>query len=90
MRVELVWHKKKDRREDDILSVYERPSCREMLQLRRPAGSSKSCMWYVRNCLLSDAAIDDVFGKNWYYETLHGFKDTTEFQQWVEEKVDVD
>ena len=90
MRVGLVWHKKSDRREDDILSVYERPVCREILQLRRPANSGKNCSWYVRSCLLSDSAVDEIFGKKWYYETLHGFKSVLDFRRWLGEKVDVD
>ena len=90
MRVELVWHKKNDKQEDDILSVYERPSYKEVLQLRRPAKGAKNRMWYVRNCLMLDSEAGEIFGKNWYYETLHGFKNAIEFQRWVEERVNVD
>jgi hypothetical protein len=90
VRVELVWHKKNDKQEDDILLVHERPSCKEVLQIRRSANGTKNRMWYVRNCLMSDSEAGKIFGKNWYYETLHGFRDTNEFQYWLEERVDVD
>jgi len=39
---------------------------------------------------LSDDAVGEIFGRNWYYETLHGFRGVIEFRQWLEEKVDVD
>ena len=90
MRVELMWHKKNDKQEDDILSVHERPSFKEILQLRRSAKGAKSRMWHVRNCLMSDSEAGKIFGKNWYYETLRGFRDSDEFQRWLEERVDVD
>jgi|TARA_R110000824_G_scaffold262213_2_gene450956 hypothetical protein len=89
MNVELVWHKKNDKQEDDILSVYERPSCKEILQLRRSSTTEKNRIWYVRSCLMSDNEVDKIFGKNWYYETLRGFTTTAKFHHWLEENVDV-
>lgn len=86
----LIWHKKSDKREDDILLVYSWPNFRELLQLRRLAQDKKNQKWHVRSCSIDDNNTCEVFGDKWYYETLHGFDTVREFCNWLEEKVYVD
>ena len=89
-RVKLIWNKKQDKREDDILAVYKWPVIKEMLQLRRSSESKNTQKWWVRSCTMKDEEICEIFGSRWYYETLHGFTTITEFETWLEEKVYVD
>ena len=85
-----MWHKKKDKREDDVLSVYSWPKAKEMLQLRRLSENKNAQRWQVRSCMLADDEICEIFGARWFYETLHGFESVSEFETWIEEKVYVD
>jgi len=90
IRVKLLWHKKEDRREDDILSVYRWPIVKEVLQLRRSPENKNTQMWYVRSCMPQEEEVCEIFGSHWFYETLHGFRTVNEFETWLEEKVYVD
>ena len=88
--VKLVWYKKQDNREDDILLVYSWPNFKELLQLRRPIEDKNNQKWHVRSCVIDDKEICKIFGDRWYYETLHGFNTVSEFCLWLEEKAYVD
>ena len=59
----LIWHKKRDKREDDILFVYSWPNFKELLQLRRAIKNKKNQKWYVRSCSFDDKETCEIFGE---------------------------
>jgi len=81
--VRLEWIKT-SKKEDDILSVVSPYPWKELAQLRKAADHQGS--WHFRPVYHSDKCLDEFFGENWYFETMHGFDSVADFRKWLRSK----
>lgn len=84
---------------DNYLSIISDETLREVAQLRKspkfrdpgPCGPGiyyrhRDRTWGLHPSGLTDAAIDELFGENWYYETYGGFETVEKFKDYARRK----
>lgn len=94
-KIQLAWVKT-DNGFDKYLSIISNEDMREVAQLRKQLKTTTP-VWYnydesKRNWFLSptgitDEAIIELFGKNWYNETYGGFETVEKFKDWTRSKL---